>query len=115
MADETVHEIHAHVLVDLQSKLAKLDGDISIDFPAVDFVQQLHVRVLCTTRLIDLMDVFSEDVHGGADSASVEACRHAESVRGGLSGDVTAGDLSNDGFRDQGQGERNKSIKKRHT
>ena len=70
----------------------------------MDFIEQLHVCVLCPVRLIDLIDVFAENIHGGADSASVETFRHAKGIRGGFSGYVAAGDLSDDGFRDQGQG-----------
>ena len=73
MADKLIGQLEARSSVDLQAKLRQFNGYVRIELALIDGVEQPDISCCGTPCLVQVMDVFTEDVERGAYSSFVEA------------------------------------------
>ena len=85
---------------EVQSELRQLDRDIRIEFSAIDGVEQRDISFTGAARLVEVMDMFAEDVECGADSALVKPGDDPQRIVNSFSRDIPIGDSSDNSLRD---------------
>src|SRR5438128_550458 len=99
MLDEPLCQIKARRKIDFQSELRQFYGNIAVELPAIDGVEHSDVSGGGAPCLIEVVDVFAEDVECGAESAFVETGNDPQRVVDGFSCDIPIGDASNNSSR----------------
>jgi len=64
----------------------------------VDFVEQLKVAMGCRTRLIESMDILSEDIHRGPEALCIQVSCDPNRVSHGFACDIALCHAAHDGF-----------------
>jgi len=94
--DELTRQVEARRRIHFQSELREFYGGVGVEFPAGDFIEQTDVSGCGAARLIEVVDVFAEDVEGGAYSAFVETGDDGERLVNRFTRDVPIRDSSDD-------------------
>src|SRR6185369_8632689 len=67
-ADDTARQI----LVDVQTHVSQLEADIGIEFPLINFIEKLMVKIAAMERFVAIGDIFAKVVDTDADAKLID-------------------------------------------
>src|SRR5207248_1843703 len=114
VSDELMRHIEACRRIDFQSELRQLDGNVRVEFAAGDLVEQSVISGCGAAGLIEVVDMFAEDIERRAYPSLVQSGDDAKRFVNRFSCDVPVGNSSDDSFRNQRQGTSNGSVQESH-
>src|SRR5262249_7155312 len=112
--DQTASHLKACTGIELQPELREFDGNSRVELLPSDFIERVEIDLNGASRLIQVVNVFAENIECSAETFGIEAGDHAHRVVGCFAGNVSIGDTPNNAFGNYRQRAGDHSIEERH-